>query len=137
MKRAIFTVLFLLFSCFLSQATFADYSDLIGREIALHGPYSWQRLGVALNEKMADDLVYAYRMRDKTAFLGMLESYDVLRVTKDTKVLVLDAEVFKGKAHVVLTSGFYKGMSGWVPIEWLKGNDRHYLIGEAAEESKI
>jgi hypothetical protein len=137
MNRVIFTVLFLLLSCFFSQATFADYPGLVGREISLHGPYSWQRLGVALNEKMADDIIYAYRMRDKTAFLGMLESYDVLRVTKDAKVLVLDAEVFKGKAHVVLTSGLYKGMSGWVPIEWLKGNDQHYLIGEVAEENKI
>jgi len=137
MKIAIFVVFFLVFSCFSPQATFAEYSDLIGRELTIHGPYSWQRLGVALNEKMGDDLIYAYRMRDKTAFIAMLESYDVLRVTKDTKVLVLDAEILKGRAHVVLTSGFYKGMSGWIPVEWLKGNNPHHLFREGIEKSKI
>jgi hypothetical protein len=137
MKIAVFIAFLLVFSCFTPYQTFAEYQELIGRELTIHGPYSWQRLGVALNEKTADDLIYAYRMRDKTAFMAMLESYDVLRVTKDTKVFVLDAEIFKGRAHVVVTSGFYKGMSGWVPVEWLKGNNPHHLFKESIEKSKI
>lgn len=137
MKITIFIVFFLVFSCFMPQATFAEYSDLIGKEIVMRGPYSWQRLGVALDEKIGDDLIYAYRLRDKTAFMAVLESYDVLRVPKDTKVFVLDTEIFKGRAHVVLTSGFYKGMSGWIPIEWLRGNNKYYLSKEGAEYSKI
>lgn len=134
MKRALFIICFVMFSCSLPQATFADYYDLVGKEVTMHGPYSWQRLGVALNERTCDDLVYAYRMRDKTAFMAMLESYEVLRVPKDTKVLVLDAEIFKGRAHVVLTSGIYKGMSGWIPVEWIKGNKSSYLSGYGAQE---
>ena len=137
MKIAIFVVFFLIFSYLIPQATFAGYSCLIGREVTMHGPYSWQRLGVALNEKIGDDLIYAYRMRDKNAFTAILESYDVLRVTKDTRVLVLGEELLKGKAHVVITSGIYKGMSGWVPIEWIKGNSRHYLSKEGIGKNKI
>lgn len=138
MKIAVFFALFLVFSCFTAHETFAEYaSESIGSEITMHGPYSWQRLGVALTEKAGDDLIYAYRMRDKTAFMAVLESYDVLRVTKGTKVLVLDTEIIKGRAHVVLTSGFYKGMSGWIPVEWLSGNSPYYFSKEGIEENKI
>ena len=121
----------------MSREVFAEYPELIGRELTMHGPYSWQSLGVALSERKGDDLIYAYRMRDKNAFTAILESYDVLRVTKDTRVLVLDEELLKGKAHVVITSGIYKGMSGWVPIEWIKGNNRHYLSREGVGKNKI
>ncbi|MDD4954636.1 MAG: hypothetical protein PHP17_01155 [Candidatus Omnitrophica bacterium] len=138
MKILMFSLGLLVFSCFMPHATFAEYaSESIGNEVTLHGPYSWQRLGVALDKKIGDDLIYAYRMRDKTAFMTLLNSYDVLRVTKDTKVIVLDTETLKGRAHVAILTGFYKGMSGWVPVEWLKGNGPYYLSKEGGEESKI
>ena len=137
MKVTIFVVFLLVFSCGISYETFAEYYESVGRELPMCGPYSWQKLGIALNERTSDDLIYAYRMRDKSAFTAVLESFDVLRVTNNTRVLVLDEELLKGRARVVITNGMYKGMSGWVPIEWIKVSNRSYRYEEEAKKNNI
>jgi len=137
MKVTIFVVFLLVFSCGISHETFAEYYESVGKELPMGGPYSWQKLGIALNERTSDDLIYAYRMRDKSAFTAVLESFDVLRVTNDTRVLVLDEELLKGRARVVITNGMYKGMSGWVPIEWIKVSNRSYRYEEEAKKNNI
>lgn len=123
MKRNIFTAFFLMILCFVGSMGFAEYPELTGREMQLNGPFCWERLGVALNEKLCDDLIYTSRKHDKKEFTTILESYDVLRVMKGTKVFVQDVEIFKGMARVTIMTGIYKGMSGWVPLEWLKENE--------------
>jgi hypothetical protein len=54
----------------------------------------------------------------------LLYSYKVMRVSYNAKALVLDTKVFEGKAKVIIITGVYRGMTGWVPIEWLKGNEK-------------
>lgn len=133
MKRLTFVMLLTVFFCSLPCQSFAEYSELIGKELKMQGPYSWQRLGVALNKNKGDDLIYAYRMYDKDAFTALLASYDVLRVPKDTKVFVLDEEILRGRAHVVITTGIYEGMSGWIPVEWLKQDSRQSILKEGGQ----
>ncbi|MFA5007701.1 MAG: hypothetical protein WC546_00560 [Candidatus Omnitrophota bacterium] len=135
--KFIFLTVFLFLSyAFLSFAGY-DYASLVGREVQVLGPYSWERLGVALTKAAADDLIYAYRTQDKDAFTKMLASFNVLRIIPGTKVLVLDADVFKGSAHIVIMSGFYKGMSGWIPVEWLSGDGKQCLSGDKAKKDKM
>lgn len=136
MPKKIFVIFFLIFSC-LASSVFAEYTELVGKVAEIHGPNHWQKLGVALNKKRCDDLIYSSRNRDKETFTAVLKSYDVLRVEKNTKVFVQDVELFKNRAHVIIESGMYKGMSGWIPIEWLDGNDTRHLFKDKREDNKI
>jgi hypothetical protein len=117
----IYTLLFLLA---FSPAAFAEYVELVGKRVEIHGPYCYDRLGVALDKKTCDSLREALNPRSKVMFDTLLNSFSVLRITKNTKALVLSVEILEGRAKVVILTGIYKGMSGWIPIEWLKGNKK-------------
>lgn len=131
-------ILFFLFACFLlfSPGISLGYSELDGRWIELHGPYCWQTLGVALDEEVCDLLRDASLALDKKKFSDVLAMFRVLRIEKNTKVVVLEMKISEDKAKVLLLTGLYKGQTGWVPLEWLQGNEKRPLLREYEPKSK-
>jgi hypothetical protein len=105
-------------------SSFAEYASLCGKWAELHGPLSYKHIGVSLDEKTCAGVIGMLRAKNHKKFDKLLlKNYQILRVENKTKVLVLMTDVFEGKAKVVIFSGLYHGMSGWVPIEWLDNND--------------
>lgn len=123
-SKMLFIICFLLLSFTFYPMTFAEYAQLVGKRVEIHGPSCWDTLGVALDKTTCDELRETLNPENKGIFETLLTSYKILRITKNTKALVLDAEIIEGKAHVVILTGIYKGMSGWIPIEWLDGNEK-------------
>lgn len=127
MKKSMKTVCLLILLVFsFSQLGFSQYAQLVGKRVELHGPFCWDTLGVALDEQTCDLMIQVSRMADKKLFKALLKATEIIRVDKNAKVLVLDTEIFEGRAKVVILTGTesFKGMSGWIPIDWLKGNDK-------------
>ena len=122
-KNVLFIICFSLFLFIFYPPVFAGYEELIGKRIEIHGPYGYNMLGVALDKQTCDQLISALSPRNKAIFDTLLQSYQVMRIEGDTKALVLDTEPIEGRAHIIILSGFYKGMSGWIPLEWLSGNE--------------
>jgi hypothetical protein len=125
MKNFLFTLFITLILFLLSPLqVLADYASLVGRRVEIHGPYCWDTLGVALDSQTCDNLRAALHSQDKKMFITLLNSFGILRITKNTKALVLNVEVLEGRANIVILTGIYRGMSGWIPLEWLLGNEK-------------
>lgn len=105
-------------------SSFAEYAWLCGKWAELHGPLPHTHIGVSLDEKTCDRLMSVLATDDYGKFDELLlRDHRILRVENNSKVVVLDTRIFEGKARVVVFTGLYKGMSGWVPIEWLDHNE--------------
>jgi hypothetical protein len=102
-----------------------DYYRLIGREIQIHGPSNLDTLGVALNKKACERMIKALSLKDEELFSMVIKSDDILRIKKNTRIFVADVYLFEGQAKVVIFNGIYKGMSGYIPIEWLLGTSNN------------
>jgi hypothetical protein len=102
----------------------------VGKRIEIHGPDCWDILGVGLDEEICDLLIRASQSRDKKMFNQILQSFRVMRIRNNAKALVVDAKILEGKAKVILFTGIYKGMSGWIPIEWLRGNEKRPTLSD-------
>jgi len=118
-KRILVLLVFLLF---LPIAGFSQYYELVGKYIEINGPDDFSEVGVAFSESTCDKLIHAINYKSKRDFDGLLEYFDVARVKNHTSAFVVDAKYFEGKAKVVVLSGLHKGISGWIPIEWLARN---------------
>ncbi|MCM8820284.1 MAG: hypothetical protein NC925_05765, partial [Candidatus Omnitrophica bacterium] len=79
-------ILFIIFNFCLPG--FSYYSQLVGKMVELHGPFCWDILGVALDEETSPLLVKAVDLGDKERFKDLLNSYNVIRITKNTKAVV-------------------------------------------------
>lgn len=110
-------ILFLFFIFVFNNAY--SYSELDGKYIEIHGPFCWKNLGVALDEEICDKLIEALSNNDKERFDYLLESFRVLRISKNTKAVVLELKISENKAKVLILSGIHKGLCGWIPINWL------------------
>jgi len=117
-KIAIFLVFFML----LPLVAFSQYYELVGKYIEINGPRNCPEVGVAFSESTCDKLIRAIHYKTKGDFDRLLEYFDVARVKNHTSAFVVDAKYFEGKAKVVVLSGLHKGISGWIPIEWLANN---------------
>ena len=128
--KAVGLLLVLIFS--FSSLGFAQYAQLVGKRAEVHGPFCWDTLGVALDKESCDLMIRVIRMADKKMFKALLKATEIVRIDKNAKVLVMDTEVFEGRAKVVILSGSegFKGVSGWIPIEWLKGNEHFPRFSE-------
>lgn len=130
-KSLFITFLLILFLAF-PLATFAGYyASLVGKRVEIHGPYRWDTLAVAQDKQTCDQLKAALDPRSKEIFVTLLNSFKVVRITKNTKALVLDIEVLEGRAQIIILTGIYRGVSGWVPLEWLRGNENRPSIKDS------
>jgi hypothetical protein len=82
-------------------------------------------LGVALNKKACERMIKALSLKDEELFSMVIKSDDILRIKKNTRIFVADVYLFEGQAKVVIFNGIYKGMSGYIPIEWLLGTSNN------------
>ncbi|MDD5194609.1 MAG: hypothetical protein PHQ96_02910 [Candidatus Omnitrophica bacterium] len=129
-KKIAITVIFLVALFLAIGPVFCEYAELNGKYVELHGPYCWDKLGVARDEVACDTMIKILAKGNKAKFFEILESYRILRVAKNTKAMVLEIKLDEGKAKVLILSGLHRGFSGWVPIAWLKGNEKRPLIPE-------
>lgn len=123
LKPAAFFLPFILFFSFCPNG-FSQYADLVGKGIKINGPENRSIIGVALNKKTCDELIGALHREDTEHFDKVLESFKVVRIKNHTNAVVLDTKIFENKAKVTILSGMYKSVSGWIPIEWLDGNEK-------------
>jgi hypothetical protein len=116
-----------------SLNAFGQYADLVGKWVRLNGPQERGYIGLAYNEEACDKLIVAQYCRDEMYFDNLLRSFDVLVIKNYTSAVLLDTEIFKGKAKVALLSGPNVGITGWIPIEWLDNNEARPRLGEQDE----
>ena len=101
------------------------YAELLGKWVEVHGPFCWDVLGIALTEESYPWFQEALSWQNKKAFQKVImNSEDMLYIRKDEKAIVLDMDVIQGKAQVTILTGVHTGISGWIPIEWLQGNQK-------------
>ncbi|MDD3151046.1 MAG: hypothetical protein PHV68_09490 [Candidatus Gastranaerophilales bacterium] len=108
--------------------SFADYDDLVGKRIEIHGPFCWEKMGVALDEKNHEISKQSLEFCNKRVYRKAIYSDShfadaILGIEKNTKALVVDVSYLEAKAKVIILTGLHKGMSGWIPIEWLNDNE--------------
>jgi len=115
-------LLLVMISLFFSFSAFAEYAELAGKWVKINGPDDKPYIGVAVNKADCDVLKSVLEQGNLKDYKEALLGYDVLRVKNQTPALVLETESSEGKAKICLLSGFHSGFSGWVPIEWLSGN---------------
>ena len=114
--------------CSFCLNTSAQYADLVGKWVMIKGPANWEYVGIAYDEGFSDHLIVAYECSDRQYFKNLLESFKVLKIKNYTSAILLDTNIFEGKAKVALLSGPNKGMSGWIPIKWLISNDARPIL---------
>jgi len=109
----------------------------MGRWVEIHAPDDWCVLGIALDEEACDSLIEAFQSGNKYRFRAALAASEVLRIDRNEKAIVDDLLILEGKAKVILLTGLYKGTSGWIPIEWLDGNQKRPRIPEYFDETRV
>ena len=114
----------------ITPCAYGGYVELDGKYVELHGPFCWDKLGVAQDEETCDAMMRILAQGDKHKFFDVLNSYRIFRVQKNTKVVVLEVKLFEGKAKVLILTGLHKGFTGWVPCAWLDGNEKRPHIPE-------
>ena len=127
-----FKVLFLVFilSFSFSMSGFSQYADLVGKWAQISGPWSWRTLGVALDEETCEVLGSIFRYGGRVNFDKILGSFNILRIKNHTSVLILDVKLSESRAKIVILSGMYKGMTGWIPLEWLNQNEERPALAK-------
>lgn len=120
--KMLYLLFFLLFS--FCPKGYSQYAKLIGKWVEIHGPQYWDVIGMAVDEQSCEKLIDAYHADNTKIFNAVLKSFDVMRIDNNSQAIVLDTRILEGKARVLLFTGIYKGTSGWIPIEWLKGNEK-------------
>ncbi|MBD3263840.1 MAG: hypothetical protein GF375_01905 [Candidatus Omnitrophica bacterium] len=130
MKMLITLIIAVVFSFSFLLPGFCNYDHLMGKWVKINGPESLSRLGVAVIPEACDLMNAALVPLDKKDFKEVLKSFSILRIKNHTSAIVVDIELFKNRAKVVLLSGLYKGRSGWIPISWLSGNEERPVMAE-------
>jgi hypothetical protein len=124
LKKSFICMAFFIVSMVIAYSCFAQYAFIVGKRAQLNGPFGYKHLGVALDKHACDYMILKLQDQDQKKFEDyLLSDHRIMRIENNSPVLVLITEVFEGKAHIVLYSSFYRGMSGWVPVEWLDGNE--------------
>lgn len=77
----------------------------------------WVR--VAVDENSFDDLLDASMANDTSRIMQMVSSGRVFMVRNNTKVIVLKTRL-PGRVKIEVAEGDKAGMSGWVPVEWVR-----------------
>lgn len=131
-KEGKFLLLLLLFAVFICLSAFAEYARLDGKSVQLNGPFGRRIIGVAVDQATCDELALMLRRGGRRNFEAMLDSPDVLRVANHSAALVQDVQLFEGRAKITLLCGLYRGMTGWVPLEWLQGNQERPRLATPA-----
>jgi hypothetical protein len=119
--KTIFIAFFLV--CIFSLNAFSGYYELVGKWVRINGPDSWPLLGVALDEPTCQQLREALLTGDNFLFENKLKDYDIFRIKNHSGAMVIDVKIFDDKAKVMVFNGWYEQESGWIPLEWLDGNE--------------
>lgn len=135
MKKYLVSSLLALIICFSGAfSAFCQYYDLDGKQVQINGPADWDVLGIALDKPTCDKMIAVVRYRDQDYFSNFLESYDVFRIPNGSSALVLDIELFEGRAKVMVFRTLYERESGWIPLSWLDGNQYRMKMKDKEEE---
>jgi len=120
-EKIAITVLILSFSFCMNS--FAQYEELVGKWVKINGPLERRIIGIAFDQNTCDRVSLTLSYGDREDFDNVLDSFNILRIKNHVSALVVDIDLFKGRAKVVILSGRNKGISGWIPLSWLDGND--------------
>lgn len=101
---------------------YSQYADLSGKSVEINGPQNARIIGVAIKEDACDELIIMSRHGGWSNFNRALDSVDVIRIKNHVRAVVMEVKLFEGKAKILLVSGVYQGLTGWIPIEWLDGD---------------
>ncbi len=107
-----------------SGLSFAQYYELDGKWAVINGPKDYQNLGVTLDAETCDLMITVLGWRDKGEFDFFLQRFNVLRIQNHAHAYVLNVELFEGKAKVVVLDGLQRPFTGWIPVQWLEGNEK-------------
>ncbi|MBD3246227.1 MAG: hypothetical protein GF333_04380 [Candidatus Omnitrophica bacterium] len=121
MKKTIAIFLLILFVSV--PAVYAEYAELVGKRVELHGPFCWDRLGLGRTEQACEWIRTMVDKNGEEFFVNALRTADVLYLNKNEKALVLDLQIFEQRAKVLILTGVHTGVAGWVPLKWLDGNE--------------
>jgi len=75
---------------------------------------------VAVDQELLSEIKQAAENHDPNAFASL--SGPIFFVTEETPVRVSESSA--GGLHVKILAGSQKGRSGWVPLEWVKPDNR-------------
>ncbi|MFH1771568.1 MAG: hypothetical protein ABH872_02015 [Candidatus Omnitrophota bacterium] len=134
MKKRKKTLIILVFLCFVNFMGYCEYADLVGKRVQLNGPFCWDTLGVAFDEHTHDILAQTLSFEDEISYRRVIYkssyAYETLRTKKNTKAIVLDVDYAKRCAKVSLFEGIDRGITGWIPLEWLDGNEERPVMSD-------
>lgn len=116
--------LLVLFFLFCNKGV-CQYADLVGKRIIINGPKELAYLGVAADENTCKKLyaIFCYGSADN--FEKSLKGRGVTKIKNRSKAFLVDVNIPEKLARITILEGFYKGLSGWIPITWLDENTSH------------
>ena len=119
-KIGVFVMFFSVSFCIFGQE---DYAGLYGKEVQINGPGGYEYLAVGMTEHSYNMLKAAFSSRNRDLVEeDLIYNLNIIPIKNHTKAIVDDLDIYQGKAKVILLTALDKGSSGWIPIEWLKGN---------------
>jgi len=124
-KRIISVFLLTSFIFILPKASAEYYTELLEKRVKIHGPSNLDTVSLALEEKMCGYLQETLHPENLYMFKTMLNSYKIVSIRNDSPAIVKNLEILNGRAKVIMLTCPYKGLSGWIPLEWLNRNNSH------------
>jgi len=115
---------------------FTQSSNLVGKWVRINGPVGWSGVAAAFDEETCDKIILILRYGSWKNYDDLLDSFDILLIRNRVKAMVVDMKHLEGKAKVVILGGRDSGLSVWVPIEWLKGNEERPVFAQKYPDTK-
>jgi len=136
MFKYIKIVVLVLVCSFIGQvAGFSEYYEYAGKWVKLNGPSSWEVIGVGLDEVACDKIKAASLYGDSDYFILISNQYDIFRVVNGEHAMVQTIDFDNKRAKVMVFKSLYERESGWVPLEWIKGNEYRPSIKDVAKNN--
>ncbi|MCF7887172.1 MAG: hypothetical protein K9L71_02000 [Candidatus Omnitrophica bacterium] len=114
-KAVVFSLIFAFISTFFLSVVLAN-AELVGKHARLIGPRRLSYIGLARTGQ-------SYRLMElaleRKQFENIVDNFDIVIIENNIAVCVLDIELFKNKARVLVLEGLQEGITGWVPLSWL------------------
>jgi hypothetical protein len=125
-KAVVFSLIFAFISIFSLSVALAN-PELVGKHARLIGPKGLSYIGLARTDQ-------AYRLMEvaleRRQFKNIKDNFDIIIIENNSAVCVLDIELFKNKAKVLVLDGLQEGISGWAPLSWLPKELQKVRIGQ-------
>ncbi len=116
-KFTIFGLLILLTAVFSLNLVFAQ-AELVGKYAKISGPARLDYLCVARTNQAYQLLDFALARKNLEV---VFTNFDIVVVKNNTPVYILDIEIFRDRAKVLVLEGLQEGAAGWAPLSWFSG----------------